>query len=192
MLSAVERASMEVAVVPYRADNYAYLLWRRGSKAAVVVDAGEAAPVLSAARERGLSLAAVLSTHHHGDHVGGNAALRRALPELQVFGPARDGAPIPALTRAAQPATVIAVAELELSVIAAPGHTRGALVYAGHGWVFTGDTLFGAGCGRLFEGTAAELHASLMRLVHTLPADTQIGCGREVCRRPRRRWATSS
>jgi len=174
----MDAAGLDVTVVPCHADNYAYLLRRPGQRAAAVVDAGEAAAVLRAAQRLELDLVAVLSTHHHGDHVGGNAELRRARPGLRVFGAAAAAGRIPALTDPLLPGARVAIAGIELEALAVAGHTRDGLAFAGHGWVFTGDTLFGGGCGRLFEGTAAELFASLQRIAR-LPAGTRVGFGHE-------------
>ncbi len=174
----MEASGIEVTALPCHADNYAYLLRRPGQRGAVVVDAGEAGAVLRAVQARDLDLLAVLSTHHHGDHVGGNVELRREWPSLRVFGAAAGAGRIPALTDPLSPGARIVVAGIELEALPVPGHTRDGLAFAGHGWVFTGDTLFGAGCGRLFEGTAAELYASLQRIAR-LPADTRVGFGHE-------------
>ncbi|MBN2196169.1 MAG: hydroxyacylglutathione hydrolase [Polyangiaceae bacterium] len=170
---------MEVVIVPYAADNYAYLARRESAREAVVVDAGEAAPVLAAVDSFGLELRAVLSTHHHGDHVGGNAELRRAIPSLRVYGAAETPARVPGLTDPLPPDGRFEVASMQFVALAVPGHTRSGLAFAGHGWVFTGDTLFGAGCGRLFEGTAAELHGSLRRMVESFPSTTRAAFGHE-------------
>ncbi len=149
---------------------------QRDGKAAVV-DAGDAAPVIDYLEREKIELVAIVCTHHHGDHVGGNRALleRWAVP---VYGPAREQ--IPGRTRALAEGDTITLPgiELELSVLDIPGHTSGHIAYAGNGMVFCGDTLFAAGCGRLFEGTPAQMVASLDKLA-ALPPDTRVYCGHE-------------
>ncbi len=174
----MEASALVVTVIPCLADNYSYLVHRPGERAAAVVDPGDAGAVLRAAQAQDLDLVAVLSTHHHADHVGGNVELRRECPDLRVFGAAVGAGRIPALTEPLAPGARIALAGLELEALAVPGHTRDGLAFAGHGWVFTGDTLFGAGCGRVFEGTAAELLASLRQLARLAPA-TRVAFGHE-------------
>jgi len=159
-----------VEPVPVLRDNYAWL-WVSGSVAAAV-DPGEAAPVARALAERGLRLEAVLVTHHHPDHSGGAAEL--AGGAVPVYG-ARG---VPAVDRPVGEGDDVPVPGATLRALATPGHTRSSLCFLGAGRVFTGDTLFGAGCGRLFEGTEAEMHASLTRL-GALPPDTMVHCGHE-------------
>ena len=175
---AMSPSALQVLVVPVLSDNYAYVLSQEGSREAVAVDPGEAGPVVAAVEAAGLSLVAILQTHHHWDHVGGNDGLLTRIPALRVFGHESDRGRIPGQTDAVTDGSRIDIAGLELSVLHVPGHTRGAVAYLTQGAVFTGDTLFLAGCGRLFEGTAAELHASLERL-GSLPPRTAIYCGHE-------------
>jgi hydroxyacylglutathione hydrolase len=167
----------EITAIPALRDNYVWLIERPGSRAAAVVDPGEAEPVLEALSRRGLELAAIIVTHHHHDHVGGIAALRARSP-VRVFGPAIET--IPGRTDAVEEGDAVDIAEIGLSLRAmwVPGHTLGAIAYYGDGVVFTGDTLFAAGCGRLFEGTPAQMHASLGRLA-ALPGETRVYCGHE-------------
>lgn len=172
---------MNLVALPAFADNYIWLL-HDGAQAAVV-DPGDATPVLEALDRLHLRLAAILVTHHHGDHVGGIAALR---PRLQgpVYGPAREDIepPLQRLHDGEQ----IEVLGLHFSIIDVPGHTAGHIAYAQLGQpqdgqgplLFCGDTLFSAGCGRLFEGSAAQMHASLARL-RALPEQTQVCCAHE-------------
>ncbi len=166
---------IDVLHVPAFHDNYIWLI-RAGNRVAVV-DPGDAEPVMQALQRHALQPAAVLCTHHHADHVGGAAALasRWGIP---VYGPAQE--PIPAVDRPVDEGDTVDLPELGLSfsVLFTPGHTRGHIAYYGHGLLFCGDTLFAAGCGRLFEGTAAQLHASLSRLA-ALPGDTRLYCGHE-------------
>lgn len=147
---------------------------------AIVVDPGEAAPVEQALHRRGLTLQAILVTHHHADHVGGVDALRAATG-AQVYGPARERMPEP-LVRLAQGDTVDALG-LQFQVIDVPGHTAGHIAYYsadmdGAPLLFCGDTLFSGGCGRLFEGTPAQMLDSLDRLA-ALPGNTRVCCTHE-------------
>ena len=168
---------MDLTLQPLPAfqDNYIWLL-ATGSVAAVV-DPGDAAPVRSALAERHLRLAAVLVTHHHADHMGGAAELARehACP---VYGPAREA--IEAVDRPLTGGAEVDIPALQarFRVLDIPGHTAGHIAYGGHGIIFCGDTLFSAGCGRLFEGTAQQMCASLAKLA-ALPDDTRVCCGHE-------------
>jgi hydroxyacylglutathione hydrolase len=161
-------------------DNYAYLVIASGGDAAVV-DASEAAPVRDAVKREGVRLVAIWSTHHHYDHVGGNEELAREL-SLEVIGHVSDRGRLPAQTREVDTGDNVRVGDVEARCIHIPGHTLGAVAYyvdAGTSRVvFTGDTLFCAGCGRLFEGTPAQMHASLEKLTR-LPGDTRVMCGHE-------------
>ena len=169
------------AIIPIRAfsDNYIWAI-REGSHA-VVVDPGDAAPVERWLAREGVALAGILVTHHHGDHVGGVVALsaRRNIP---VFGPARED--IPGRTRALAEGDAVELEHppLRLHVVNVPGHTAGHIAYVGeidrYPVAFVGDTLFAGGCGRLFEGTPAQMAASLARLA-ALPGDTHVYCAHE-------------
>lgn len=167
-------------VTPVRAftDNYIWLIHSpRDPSRVVAVDPGEAAPVERALIDRGLSLAGILITHHHADHVGGVPDLlaRRTAP---MFGPANEKTPgDPVRVRQGERACFPEL-DLEFTVLDIPGHTAGHIAYAGHGAVFCGDTLFSAGCGRLFEGTAEQMSDSLAKLA-ALPQDTNVYCGHE-------------
>ncbi len=171
--------SLEIVPLPQLTDNYAYLVFDRASGRALVVDAAEASVVLDAVTARQLKLEAVLSTHHHPDHVGGNLDLLAALPELRIFGAALDRARIPGLTDAiedgAEIRTIGHVGELRY----VPCHTRGHATYRFGQALFTGDTLFVGGCGRFFEGTPADMHRALYEVIGALDDDTLIYCGHE-------------
>jgi hydroxyacylglutathione hydrolase len=171
---------MRVVPVPCLQDNYAYLVIAQGGDAAIV-DASEAAPVREALRREGVRARAIWSTHHHHDHVGGNAELAKELG-LEVVGHVSDRERIPAMTHEVDTGDVVRVGELQARCFHIPGHTLGAVAYfldaGGARVVFTGDTLFCAGCGRIFEGTPAMMHASLSRLLE-LPGDTRVHCGHE-------------
>lgn len=171
--------AVEVHLVPCLKDNYCYLLHRPGSSDAIVVDASEDAPVLQALEERGLTPRAILATHHHVDHVGGNEGLLKRFPELKVFGYRTDKGRIPGQTDYLDDKQEFDVAGIGVQALHIPGHTLGAVAYVAEGAAFTGDTLFAAGCGRLFEGTAAQMYESLNLTLGALPDETQIYCGHE-------------
>jgi hydroxyacylglutathione hydrolase len=164
-------------IVPVSAfkDNYVWTL-RRGRNAAVV-DPGEAPPVLEYLAREKLELVAILATHHHADHVGGIAELRKKY-DAPVYGPRNE--PIPTLTNPVSEGDEVSIPGLgvSFSVLDIPGHTRAHIAYYGAGALFCGDTLFACGCGRLFEGTAAQMYASLQKLF-ALPDDTRVYCGHE-------------
>ncbi|HRM68910.1 hydroxyacylglutathione hydrolase [Thauera phenylacetica] len=170
---------MDIIPIPAFRDNYIWLV--HDGRHALVVDPGDATPVEEALREHGLTLAAILVTHHHPDHTGGIGALV-ASHRVPVYGPA--GESIAGVVHGVVdgdeihlPAPAIALRVLEV-----PGHTAGHVAYVGMdiepGLVFCGDTLFSAGCGRLFEGTPAQLGHSLARLA-ALPPDTRVYCTHE-------------
>ena len=165
----------EVIRIPAFKDNYIWLL--RKGRSAVVVDPGDASPVLEVLEHEGLVLTAILITHHHADHQGGIAALLSQYP-ADVFAPAAES--ITALTHPLRGGESIRLDSIEadFKVIAVPGHTLGHLAYLGDGRLFCGDTLFGAGCGRLFEGSPAQMHDSLTRLA-ALPGETTVYCAHE-------------
>ena len=173
---------MELIPLPAFADNYIWML--HDGHAALVVDPGDAQPVFEALQHSGLQLRGILVTHHHADHVGGVAALREATG-AQVFGPARERIPEP-LTRLSDGDRITAsdrTLGLAFEVIEVPGHTAGHIAYycadyAGRPLLFCGDTLFSGGCGRLFEGTPAQMLLSLDRLA-ALPDDTRVCCTHE-------------
>jgi hydroxyacylglutathione hydrolase len=172
---------MKVTPIPCLSDNYAYLLECERSKKAAIVDASEAEPVLSALAGR--KIEAIYATHHHHDHVGGNEAVAKATGVTEIVGHASDKGRIPAQSRFVEEGDSLSLGELSIRILHIPGHTLGAVAYvvtdpSGETAVFTGDTLFLAGCGRLFEGTPAMMHASLSKLV-TLPASTLVYCGHE-------------
>ena len=164
-------------VVPVKAfrDNYIWTL--RDAGQAAVVDPGEAGPVLDYLAAERLRLVAILATHHHPDPVGGIPELleRHRVP---VYGPKNE--PIPTLTRAVGGGDSVEIPQLDarFGVLDIPGHTRAHIAYYGGGALFCGDTLFACGCGRVFEGTPEQMHASLTKLA-ALPDETLVYCGHE-------------
>ncbi len=169
---------LEVSPVRAFSDNYLWLMRAPGDRAgAVVVDPGDARPVQVALEEQGLQLRAILVTHHHPDHVGGVRALAERY-SAEVFGPARES--LPCDFRPLEDGAVVSLPGLglEFDVMDVPGHTRGHIAYHGHGALFCGDTLFSAGCGRLFEGTPAQMLDSLDRIA-ALPDETLVYCAHE-------------
>lgn len=169
---------MEIHIVPCLSDNYAYILSHHGT--AVVVDPSEAPPVEAAIAKLGVALVGVWATHHHHDHVGGIADLVRQNAGLEVIGSAYDAERkrVPGLTRQVSEGEPLWFGSHRVRVMEVPGHTLGAVAYLVDGALFSGDTLFGAGCGRLFEGTPATMLASLTAL-RSLPPDTRLYCGHE-------------
>jgi hydroxyacylglutathione hydrolase len=158
-------------------DNYIWLISDAGNNA-FVVDPGDAAPVLAVLRERELTLAGILITHHHFDHVGGLQALREAYSPV-VYGP--DNPAIEGLDSVVRAGDTVDVLGHHFDVVAVPGHTLDHIAYfhaAAQPLLFCGDTLFAGGCGRVFEGTAEMMHASLQRLA-ALPPNTRVYCAHE-------------
>lgn len=170
---------MRVIPVPVLQDNYSYLIVDEAQRAAAVVDCAEVDPVLARARSEGITISAVLATHHHYDHVGGNLEIAARVP-VRVYGNADDAERIPGLTDGVREGEQVRVGALSASILLIPAHTSGHIAYyfAREGAVFTGDTLFAAGCGRLFEGNPAQMMRSLAKLT-ALPDDTQVFCGHE-------------
>lgn len=172
-----ESVAARVLVVPCLADNYAYLLVGAGGRC-VVVDPSEAIPIVRVLEAEGLTLGGALCTHHHWDHVGGLPELRERYPRLRVLAHRTDAAKIAGVTEVVEDGDRVPIEGLEFAAMHVPGHTLGAVAWIGAGAVFTGDTLFLGGCGRLFEGTASMMHASLERIA-ALPAETRVYCGHE-------------
>jgi hydroxyacylglutathione hydrolase len=167
---------MRVEIVPQLSDNYGYLLIEGGD--AVIVDAAEVAPVLAAVKQHGVQLRGILSTHHHPDHVGANLELAAAIPGLHIVGNADDDR-IPGCTNRVRPGDPVRIAGLVGEMLPVPCHTTGHVAYRFGSALFSGDTLFAAGCGRFFEGTAKEMYASLYEVIGKLPDDTRVYCGHE-------------
>jgi hydroxyacylglutathione hydrolase len=174
---------MRVTPIPCLKDNYAYLVECIESGDAVVVDPSEAAPVMAAVEAARTRLVGIWNTHHHWDHVGGNAELVKKLGVKSVYGHSSDDGRIPGQTKKLDEGDRFAHGVLDVSILHIPGHTTGAIAYVVRALgepqvVFTGDTLFLGGCGRLFEGTPAMMHASLSKLAALAP-ETRVYCGHE-------------
>jgi hydroxyacylglutathione hydrolase len=168
--------AMRVVTVPCLKDNFAYLVID-GDRAAVV-DPGEAAPIEAALQRERVELAAVWATHHHLDHVGGVKELLAAHPGIDVIAGATDAPKVPGVTRSVNDGDEVVFGSLRARIVHNPGHTLGAVTFVVDGCAFTGDTLFGAGCGRVFEGDPAMMHGSLMKLA-ALATDTKVYFGHE-------------
>jgi len=168
---------LTVTPVPAFSDNYLWLAHGNDAGRALVVDPGDARAVVDALAGAGMALEVILVTHHHPDHVGGVADLV-ARTGARVYGPAREQVPAPFTPVRGGDAVELPSMELRFDVIDVPGHTAGHVAYYGHGVVFCGDTLFSAGCGRLFEGTPEQMLASLDALA-ALPDDTRVYCAHE-------------
>jgi hydroxyacylglutathione hydrolase len=170
-----EQNHNQVVPIPAFKDNYIWAL--TNGRCAAIVDPGDARPVLDYLAREGLELVAILATHHHADHVGGVAELKRGR-DIPVYGPKNE--PISTLTHPVGGGDRVAIPEfgVEFEVLDIPGHTRAHIAYYGSKMVFCGDTLFACGCGRVFEGTPLQLHASLQKLA-ALPDDTLVYCGHE-------------
>ncbi len=169
---------LAVSPIPAFDDNYIWLLRDPGSTQVTVVDPGDEWPVLTNLEAQGRELSAVLVTHHHYDHIGGVEALRAAFPKVRVLGP-KDRR-IRALTHVVREGDTVEIPGLSerFQVLEIPGHTSTHIAYLGAGALFCGDTLFAAGCGRVFDGTFDQLAASLERIA-ALPGETRCYCAHE-------------
>jgi len=178
------RSALQVFPIPAYDDNYIWLL--SDGEHAVVVDPGDAQPVIATLRQAQLKLTAILITHHHADHVGGIAELlawiRSQGDTVQVYGPLAEEIPECHQGLVARDSLHFAAPELDISILEVPGHTRGHIAfyleYQGQSHLFCGDTLFASGCGRLFEGTASQMWQSLDQL-RQLPDKTWVHCAHE-------------
>ena len=168
---------MRIVPVPCLKDNFAYLVIDGDGRCAVV-DPGEAAPIEAALVREGTELAAIWATHHHHDHVGGVAELVARHGGIEVVIGKTDAGKTAHVTRTVHDGDEVVLGALRARCIHNPGHTLGAITFVVEGCAFTGDTLFGGGCGRVFEGDPAMMHASLMRLA-ALPPETKVYFGHE-------------
>ncbi len=196
---APDAVAREVSLIPVLRDNYVFVLHGPGLGPAVVVDPAVAEPVITWLEERGLELVAILHTHHHSDHIGGTPELLRRWPQAAVIASGADLERIPLQTRSVAGGDRFTLLGRSVEVLAVPGHTRHHIAYYLPAWgqmgaagaegpepagptpageLFCGDTLFAGGCGRLFEGTPEQMHASLRQFA-ALPEDTRVWCAHE-------------
>ena len=170
---------VEIVRIPALGDNYIWLVHDAASGETMVVDPAVADPVLGEAEMRGWTITQIWNTHWHPDHTGGNSAIKAATGAL-VTGPAAEAARIPTLDRRVGEGDRVELGPLEAQVLEVPAHTAGHIAFhlPSEEVVFVGDTLFAMGCGRLFEGTAEQMHANLQRFA-AFPPETQIYCAHE-------------
>ena len=166
--------------VPILSDNYAWMLRDSASGAVAIVDPAEAKPIIAALEQAGGRLDLILLTHHHSNHIAGVDEVRARFPGAKVVGAAADAHRLPKLDQAVKEDDTVAFGNAGARVIDTPGHTRGQINYfiADGEILLSGDTLFSLGCGRLIEGTAGEMFASLRKLA-VLPGGTKLCCGHE-------------
>ncbi len=172
-------SSFEVVRIPVLSDNYVWLVHDADSGETVVVDPAVAAPVLAEADARGWRITQIWNTHWHGDHVGGNAEIVAATG-ARITAPAAESAKIDVIDRAVAEGDTVAIGAHVATVWEVPAHTAGHIAYhlPEDAMIFVGDTLFAMGCGRLFEGTAEQMHANLQRMAG-LPGETAVYCAHE-------------
>jgi hydroxyacylglutathione hydrolase len=170
---------MEIVRIPALSDNYIWLVHEPESGETMVVDPAVAEPVLAEAERRGWRIGHIWNTHWHPDHTGGNAAIKAATG-AQVTGPAAEASRIPTLDRTVQEGDRVRLGSAAAAILEVPAHTAGHIAYhfPDEAVLFIGDTLFAMGCGRLFEGTAAQMHANMARLA-ALPPETRVYCAHE-------------
>lgn len=174
---------MKISIIPAFEDNYFFILQGSDTTQAAVVDPGDAAPVSQYLKEHGLSLIAILVTHHHADHIGGIRALQKEFPDVEIYGSKNDSY-LPFLTRKLSHLENFSLFGRSVTVYETPGHTTGHVVYACDRTptspidIFCGDTLFGGGCGKLFGGTIEQLFHSI-EFLRSFPDDTRLWCAHE-------------
>ena len=172
-------SQLEIAQIPVLQDNYVYLAHDAETGATAVVDPAVAEPVLAEAARRGWTISHIVNTHHHHDHVGGNLAIRAAT-DCIIVGPGPDRDRIPGINMEVDEGDRMRIGNAEAEILFVPGHTRGHIAYwfAESDALFCGDTLFSIGCGRLFEGTPAQMWSSLQKIMK-LPDTARIYCAHE-------------
>lgn len=166
---------LTIKSIPAFNDNYIWLIHSPDNHC-VVVDPGDATPVLAFLEQEQLELDAILITHHHHDHIGGISELKRRYPNIHIVAPSAE--PIPGVSQSVDDGDQVEIFGERFMVLGVPGHTAGHVAYVGDGKLFCGDTLFSAGCGRLFEGTAEQMYDSLQKL-SALPDETEVYCAHE-------------
>lgn len=171
---------MDVIQIPVLHDNYVYVVVCHDTQKAAIVDPAVAAPVLEYFDDEDVTPVAIWNTHHHFDHVGGNEEILERYPDLEVVAGSYDAENqrIPGLTRVVKEGDEVTLGKLKFEVLDIPGHTLGHIAYVGEGSLFCGDTLFAAGCGRLFEGTPEQMFASLQK-IKALANETLVFCAHE-------------
>jgi hydroxyacylglutathione hydrolase len=172
-------SKLDIVRIAALSDNYIWLVHDPDSGETMVVDPAEADPVLAEAKRRGWAISAIWNTHWHPDHTGGNAAIKQATG-APVIAPAAEAAKIPTADRLVAEGDTVMLGKHVATVLETPAHTAGHITYhfADDAVAFTGDTLFAMGCGRLFEGTAAQMYANMRRLAD-LPPETSVYCAHE-------------
>ncbi|UTV28310.1 hydroxyacylglutathione hydrolase [Photobacterium atrarenae] len=166
---------LTVKSIPAFNDNYIWLIHSPDNHC-VLVDPGDAAPVIKVLEQEQLILDAILVTHHHHDHIGGISELKRHYPKANIVAPVNE--PIPGASQTVNDGDQVEIFGERFMVLGVPGHTSGHVAYVGDGKLFCGDTLFSAGCGRLFEGTPEQMYLSLQKLA-ALPEETEVYCAHE-------------
>lgn len=170
---------MQVIPINCLNDNYCYMIVNNSGTDAVVIDPGEAYPVLIEMEKRGTNLVAILCTHHHHDHIGGVPDLLEQLPNLDVYAYYTEENRIKETNKLLTDGDQFTAGQLSFKAIYTPGHTKGSICYLVQDCLFTGDTVFGAGVGRLFEGTAEEMYVSIYDKICSLPEQTKLFFGHE-------------
>ncbi|WP_133128184.1 hydroxyacylglutathione hydrolase [Legionella nagasakiensis] len=172
---------MAIIALPAFKDNYIWAIINESKHTFICIDPGEAKPILSYAKNNQLSLTHLLITHHHPDHIDGVAELLQVFPKTIVYGP--NDARLPQINFMVRNEDIIPIDHYDFRILSTPGHTSSHICYQepSKNWLFCGDTLFSAGCGRVFDGTMEDLYRSLL-LLKKLPKDTQIYCAHEYTR----------
>jgi hydroxyacylglutathione hydrolase len=170
---------MKIIALPCSFDNYAYLIICEESGDAAVIDPAEFYPIFREIKQTGVRLQAIYCTHHHADHIGGLEELLGEFPGLSVYGHESDKRRIRGMNRSLKEGSEIRIGNIKGQVMHTPGHTTGSLCYLIEDALFTGDTLFSSGCGRLFEGSPKQMYDALNFRIKPLPPQTKVYFGHE-------------